>query len=327
MRALILAAGLGTRLRPLTHLRAKAALPVNGEPLVRRIARSLAAQGVTDLVVNLHYRPASITRLMGDGADLGVRLRYSWEQPVLGSAGGPRHALPLLVDGDDSPRARFLLVNGDTLTSADVRALVRTHEAAGDARVTMALIPNPRPDKYGGVTVSDGFVTGFTRAGASSRTYHFIGLQVAEARAFADLPDGEPAESVNSVYPALLAQAPRAIAAYVCDASFQDIGRPADYLRTSLELAGVEGDRLTRGERVEIDPSAALTATAVWDDVSIGPGARLDSSVVCDGARVPGGARYTRAVILPAHGLTAGPGERVEHDLLIAPIKEPGADS
>ena len=320
MRALILAAGLGTRLRPLTHLRAKAAIPVNGEPLVLRIARSLAAHGFTDLVVNLHHLPASITRLMGDGADLGVRLRYSWEQPVLGSAGGPRRALPLLVDGDDSPRARFLLVNGDTLTGADVRALVRAHEAAEDAHVTMALIPNPRPDKYGGVIVSNGRVTGFTRAGGSPQSYHFIGLQVAEARTFAGLPDGEPAESVNRVYPALLAQAPRAIAAYVCDASFQDIGRPADYMETSLELARVEGDRLTRGERVEIHPTAALTRTAVWDDVSIGPDARLESSIVCDGARVPRGARYTRSAILPARGLTPGPGERVEHELLISPI-------
>ena len=327
MRALILAAGLGTRLRPLTYLRAKAAIPVNGEPLARRIARSLAAQGFTDLVVNLHYLPASVTRLLGDGADLGVRLRYSWEQPVLGSAGGPRRALPLLVDGDDNPRARFLLVNGDTLTNADVRALVGAHEAAGDAGVTMALIANPRPDKYGGVTVSDGRVTGFTRAGESPRNYHFIGLQVAEARVFAGLPDGEPAESVNRVYPALLAQDPRAIAAYVCDASFQDIGRPADYLETSLELARLEGDRLRHGERVEIHSTATLTATAVWDDVSIGRDARLDSSVVCDGARVPGGARYTRSVILPARGLTPGPDERVEHGLLISPIRGLGARS
>ena len=318
MRALILAAGLGTRLRPLTYLRAKAAIPVNGEPLLRRIVRHLAARGLSDLVINLHHRPATITRLMGDGSDLAVRLRYSWEQPVLGSAGGPRHALPLLVD-DDDPRARFLLVNGDTLTDADLEGLMRAHDEAGDAAVTMALIPNPEPMKYGGVSVDGNRVTGFTRAGAQTRSYHFVGLQVAEARVFASLPDGQPAESVNDVYKRLLAEDPRAICAYVSDANFQDIGTPSDYLRTSLDLASVEGDRL-HGARLQLDSSAIVTRSAVWDDVTIGAGARLDNSIVCDGAIVPPGAEYTRCVILPNDGRTPDERERAEHGLLIAPL-------
>ena len=318
MRALILAAGLGTRLRPLTYLRAKAALPVNGVPLVRRIVSRLAAQGVSDLVINLHHRPATITSLMGDGSDMGVRLRYSWEQPVLGSAGGPRHALPLLVD-DDDPRARFLLVNGDTLTDADLQAAVRAHDEAGDATVTMALIPNPEPTKYGGVNVRDGRVTGFTRAGTQERTYHFIGLQVVEARAFASLPDGKPVESVNDVYPRLLAQNPRAICAYISEAAFQDIGSPADYLQTSLELADTEGSNLY-GARLRVEPSASVTRSAVWDDVTIGAGANLDTSIVCDGAVVPAGAHYARCVILPDDGRTPVQRERVENGLLIAPF-------
>ena len=97
-RALVLTAGLGTRLRPLTYIRAKAAVPVNGETLARRAVRWLVSHGITDLVLNLHHHPASITASVGDGTDMGARVRYSWEQPVLGSAGGPRHALPLLVD-------------------------------------------------------------------------------------------------------------------------------------------------------------------------------------------------------------------------------------
>ena len=96
-RALLLTAGLGTRLHPLTYVRAKAAVPINGEPLVRRVIRGLATAGIRDLVLNLHHRPASIAALVGDGSDLGVRVSYSWEQPVLGSAGGPRHALPLVA--------------------------------------------------------------------------------------------------------------------------------------------------------------------------------------------------------------------------------------
>ena len=320
MRALILAAGLGTRLRPLTHLRAKAAVPVNGEPLVRRIAACLVRQGLTDLVVNLHHHPATIASILGDGGDLGARVRYSWEQPVLGSAGGPRRALPLLVDGDDDPRTKFLIVNGDTLTDADVRGLIATHERAGDAAVTMALIPNPEPRKYGGVRVQGDRVVGFTRAGGVDASYHFIGLQVAEARVFADLPDGQPAESVNAVYPALLARDPRAIAAYVCGAAFQDIGTPADYLRTSLELAQVEGSRMLAGAHAQVHPSATVERTAIWDDVTIGAGARLEETIVCDGASVPDGARYSRCAILPAGAAPPASRERVEQGLLISPF-------
>src|SRR5215471_9714767 len=95
--ALVLTAGLGTRLRPLTLVRAKPAMPVAGEPMVRRIVRWLATAGVSDVVLNLHYLPETIARVVGDGSDLGVRARYSWEQPlVLGSAGGPRLALDIV---------------------------------------------------------------------------------------------------------------------------------------------------------------------------------------------------------------------------------------
>ena len=320
MRALILAAGLGTRLRPLTSLRAKAALPVNGDPLIRRIIRYLVAQGIPELIVNLHHLPETVTAVTGDGSDLGARVRYSWENPVLGSAGGPRHALPLLVDGEDDPRARFLLVNGDTLTDADIQGLIRSHEAANTAAVTMALIPNPEPAKYGGVVVEGNRVAGFTRRGETERNYHFIGLQVAERRVFDGLPDGEPAESVGQVYRALLAADPGAVAAYITTASFQDIGTPADYLKTSLALAAAEGSRLIGTNRVRVESETVLTDTAVWDDVVIGRGARLDHTIVCDGARIPPGARYSDCVILPAADRTAASGDRMENELLISPM-------
>src|SRR3954466_8854440 len=126
-RALVLAAGLGTRLHPLTLARAKAAAAVDGEPLARRTIRWLVGRGFTDLVVNLHHKPETITAVVGDGADLGARVRYSWESPVLGSAGGPRHALPLLIDhstgadgADAAVERTCVVVNGDTLTNVDL---------------------------------------------------------------------------------------------------------------------------------------------------------------------------------------------------------------
>src|SRR6266508_141826 len=81
--ALVLTAGLGTRLRPLTDVRAKPAIPVAGEPMIRRIITWLASRGVTDLVLNLHHLPHTLTAVVGDASDLGVRVRYSWEQPTI----------------------------------------------------------------------------------------------------------------------------------------------------------------------------------------------------------------------------------------------------
>ena len=314
--ALVLTAGLGTRLRPLTYLRAKAAVPVNGQPLAVRAARWLANHGVTNQVFNLHHHPASIASVLGDGAQFGIRVRYSWEQPVLGSAGGPRHALPLLIDGGHQ---RFLVVNGDTLTNLDLNALFERHAQSG-ARVTMALIKNPAPQKYGGVTVDDdGFVSRFTARGVVTDSYHYIGLQVVEAPVFADLEDGVPAESVGALYPAMMKADPRSVAAFVSDATFDDIGTAADCLNTSIALTAREGDRLV-SPSAEIAATAMLHQTAVWDDVKVGHGARLVQCIVGDGVTIPDGATYERCAIVPARVHEPAAEDHVEGELLLRPL-------
>jgi NDP-sugar pyrophosphorylase family protein len=320
LRALILTAGLGTRLHPLTLVRAKAAVPVNGEPIACRIIAWLGTQGLRDVVLNLHHRPDTIAAVVGDGSDLGARVRYSWENPVLGSAGGPRHALGLLVDAAsaDAGGSTFVVVNGDTLTGFPLAEMIDAHQMSG-ALVTMALIRNPRPDRYGGVTVEAGCVTGFTRRGVSRESFHFIGVQVAEARAFDALPDGVPAETVMQLYPQLISASPRAILAHVVEAPFRDVGTPADYLQTSLELAQAEGDHLV-SPAVEVHRAAIVTRTAVWEDVRIGAGVHLDECIVCDDVEVPDGARYRRCAIVPYRGDGPRAHERVEGQLLISPF-------
>lgn len=320
LRALILTAGLGTRLRPLTCVRAKAAVPVNGEAMARRVIAWLVAQGIDDLVLNLHHRPDSIGAVVGDGGDLGARVRYSWENPVLGSAGGPRRALPLLVDGAPADDQRFLIVNGDTLTDLRVARLLEVHRASG-AMVTMAVVPNPRPDAYGGVLVEDGRVIGFSGRGQAppggAASFHFIGAQVCEAHAFSRLADGVPAESVMALYPEIMREDRSAIAACVVDAAFHDIGAPADYLDTSLALAAIEGDRLADGSMHKIHATADLRRTAVWDGVTIGANSRLDECIVCDGAQIPEGSRYRRCAIAPYRGEGLQGREWVDGNLLV----------
>jgi NDP-sugar pyrophosphorylase family protein len=302
-RALVLTAGLGTRFEPLTQARAKGAAPVDGEPLARRTIRWLGTHGVRDLVLNLHHMPHSLTAVVGDGGDLGARVRYSWESPVLGSAGGPRHALPLLLDGlPRGARGTFVLVNGDTLTDVDLPAMLDQHRRTG-ALVTMALIPNPRPDKYGGVLLdADRVVTGFTsrRAAGAAEGFHFIGPQVVEPEAFMALQDGVAAESVMGIYPAWMASRPGSIRGFVSDASFHDIGTPADLLETSLGLAAADGrpDRPRWGRGVHVDGTARVTRSVLWDEVTIGARAVITECVIADGVRIPDGAVITRCAVV-----------------------------
>jgi mannose-1-phosphate guanylyltransferase len=235
--ALVLAAGLGTRLRPLTLTCAKPAMPIGGEPLVRRIINWLAHEGVGDVVVNLHYLPETITRVVGDGSDLGVQVRYSWEQPrILGSAGGPRRALPIIG------ASTFFVVNGDTLTDLKLAPMAAAHGSSG-ALVTIALIPNREPARYGGARLdAERRVTGFVPRGAEAAdSYHVIGVQAAQAEAFAGLKDGEPVNSVRGLYEQLVATKPGSIRGYVCEASFWDIGTPEDYAATDAAFNRMSG--------------------------------------------------------------------------------------
>ena len=301
--ALVLTAGLGTRLRPLSTVRAKAALPVAGETLIRRILRWLQRAGVTQVVLNLHHRADSVTREVGDGSQWGLRVRYSWEWPLLGSAGGPARALPLI--GAD----RFLVVNGDMLTDVDLATLTARHLATG-ALVTMALAPGDT-SRYNGVDAdADGVVRGFVRVGDAARgsAGHFIGVQAVNAAAFAGVACDQPSETVKALYPTLIQTRPRSVRAFWSDAEYLDIGTPRDYLETAIRIAGREGTSLDRGERCDVEPGAHLERTVLWDDVTVRAGASLTECVVADGVVVPTGARFERSsLVMAAGGLVSEP--------------------
>jgi NDP-sugar pyrophosphorylase family protein len=312
---MLLTAGLGTRLAPLSDLKAKPALPVAGVPLAGRILRWLAGWGVGDAVLNLHHRPETITAAVGDGRAFGVRVRYSWERRVLGSAGGPARALPLL-DAD-----RFFLVNGDTLTDLDLAALAASHTASA-AEVTLAVVPNPDPLHYGGVSVDDeGRVTGFTRPGPANRGWHFIGVQAVNAPVFAALDPQEPAGTIGGIYDELVARRPGAVRAFTCQASFFDIGTAADYLETCLAIGRAEGrGDLLAGSRTTVQPGASVVRSVLWDDVVVAAGAALDECVAADGVHVPAGLRLSRHVVLPRGDRVAGAADTCVGDLLLCPL-------
>jgi NDP-sugar pyrophosphorylase family protein len=304
--ALILAAGLGTRLQPLTSIRAKPAIPLAGEPFIRRIARWLVINGVTDIVVNLHYLPATLTAVLGDGSDLGARVRYSWEQPILlGGAGGARRALSIIR------ATTFLIVNGDTLTDIDLGALAGAH-AASHALVTLALIPNRDPHRYGGVLLDGELsVTEFVPRGPrAAGSFHFVGVQTAEAEAFRPLQEGQAIDSIGGAYDQLIASRPGSVRGFVSDAAFWDVGTVSDYVKTSRAFSrtvresflesSLESPLESSLHSPKIDPTARVTRSILWDDVEVGAGACIEDCIVTDRVKVPPGAGYQQMILIRA---------------------------
>jgi NDP-sugar pyrophosphorylase family protein len=292
--ALILAAGLGTRLQPLSSVRAKPALPIAGVPLIVRTLESLRAAGIRRVVINLHSCAATITRIVGDGSPFGLDVRYSWETVVLGSAGGPARAIPLLAAD------RFLIVNGDMITNVDVRALAARHVDT-NALVTMAVIDaDPR---YNAIEATEaGIVRGFSKRG----TYHFIGVQAVNASVFAGVDPAAKSETVHGIYPPLIAARPEAIRVFHSRAEYFDIGSTADYLNTAIAMARREGKPLDRGRNCEVAPDANLVDTILWDRVRVGAGAKLTRCIVADDVVVPPGAEYSHsALVMGQNGLNA----------------------
>ena len=288
--ALLLSAGLGTRLQPLSTCRAKPALPIAGTPLIARMLRRLRDAGVTRVVINLHHRADSITGIVGDGSAFGLQVRYSWETQVLGSAGGPARAVPLLESD------RFLIVNGDMLTDVDFGALARQHVDT-NALVTMAVIDGL--PGYNGVIADDrGIVSGF---GKQSGAFHFIGVQAVNAAVFAGLDVDAVSETVHGIYPGLIASKPEAIRVFHSAASYFDIGSPRDYLDTVRTIAAAEGRPLDRGRDCVIADDASVINTILWDGVRVGAGARLTDCIVADGVVVPDGADFSRSSLVMEH--------------------------
>ncbi|MCC7031683.1 MAG: NTP transferase domain-containing protein [Acidobacteria bacterium] len=293
--ALVLAAGLGTRLGALSGVRAKAALPVAGRPLIVRILEQLRSVGVSRVVVNLHHRAETITRVVGDGRHLGLEVRYSWEPVVLGSGGGPARALPLLASD------RFFIVNGDTLAEVDLAALAEAHHAAG-ALATLAVAPADLA-RYNAILADDEHrwlgvaARGAAAEGLPGTPWHFVGIQAVNAAAFAGVAPTHPSETVRAIYPRLAAARPGAVRVHATTGAFFDIGTPADYVATVRRVAEAERRPIDRGADVVIDPSARVEDCILWDRVTVGAAARVTGCIVADDVAIPAGVEYHRQVI------------------------------
>jgi NDP-sugar pyrophosphorylase family protein len=298
MRAMILAAGYGTRLWPLTVDRTKPAIPFLGRPLVGYVAEYLGRHGCREVVVNLHHQPDSVREALGDGSRFGVRLDYVEEETILGTSGALDNARHLL-DGDT-----FFVVNGKIVTDIDLSLALETHRKT-EALATLVLLPNARRERFSVVeTGGDGRVLrfgGMPGPGGDEKNVPlmFTGIQILEPRIFDYIPRGRFSHSTTDVYPQAIAAGER-VAAHVAAGRWYELSTIPRYLEISLALMRDEGRDVWAGENCAIHGGASVTESVLWDGVTIEEGARVRRAVLGDGVRISAGEAVEDAAVVRA---------------------------
>ncbi|HSD29796.1 MAG TPA: NDP-sugar synthase [Vicinamibacteria bacterium] len=301
MKAMVLAAGLGLRMRPLTLLRAKPALPVLNRPLLHWTMERLARAGVTHVLVNLHHLPRTVEEVLGTGKRWGLVLRYSDEPVLLGTGGGPRAARGLF--GTEP----LLIVNGDVLFDFDLRRLLEAHRASG-AVATLALRRNPVPYAYSPV-VTDRSGRILSIAGRPKRApgpvAMFASAHVLDPALLERLPEGA-SDSVRDLYIPLLAEGAH-LHGVRTEGAWYDFGRPALYRDAQLRLLPGRGrDRVLVDGRARLAATARLRRSVVGGKARVARGARVERSVLWDGAVVEAGARAKGSIVATGGVVRAG---------------------
>jgi NDP-sugar pyrophosphorylase family protein len=298
MRAMILSAGYGTRLWPLTEDRTKPAIPILGKPLVGYVAEYLARYGYDEIVVNLHHRPESVRRALGDGSKFGVRLQYVEEPEILGTSGGVDNARALL-DGET-----FLVVNGKIITDIDLNAAMETH-CRTRALATLVVLPNPSYRHFSIVKAKAGMLLGFGGMPAPADfvgkelPLMFTGIQILEPAIFDHIPRGVFSHSTTDVYPQAVAKGER-IALHVAEGHWHELSTIQRYLDISLQLLSQTGTDISRGAGCRIAPSAAVKESILWDNVIVEEGASVSRAILADNVRIPAGAVIENAAVVCA---------------------------
>jgi NDP-sugar pyrophosphorylase family protein len=281
MKAMILAAGYGTRLRPLTYVLPKPVIPVCNRPLIAYAVENLLHAGIDEIVVNLHHLPDAIETYLADTYE-DVTFHFSLEHEILGTGGGVRRVRQLF-EGDDE----FLLVNGDTLQSPNLEALVRTRREH-DALAALSLRHAPADDHFTAVWLDDGRITGFGQG--HGEPLMFAGTHAISTRIFNVMPDREVFSIVDHVYIPRLGS--DRIAGIVEDgARWFDIGTPQRYLAATHALCG---DRVI-GSRSVVE--GTLRGSVVWDDCRIAAGVELTNCIVAHDVEIARPMQLQNAVI------------------------------
>ena len=327
MRAMVLAAGLGTRLRPITYAMPKPMVPVLNRPVMEHSVRLLARHGFSEAIANLHWFPETIEDHFGDGSDFGIELSYSHEEQLLGTAGGVRNVAEFLGDS-------FLVVAGDALTDLDFAAMREFHESH-DGLVTLATKRVSNTDEYGVVIAGeDGRFLGFREkpdpaealSDLANTCIYMFRREVFDffpepGTSKAAGPDDPPGftDWAMDVFPALL-ENDVPFYSHEIEAYWNDIGNLDELRYSNLDaLRGaveIETDVPEVGEGIRsaspLDGVAVEGPALIGAGVSFGAGARVQGpAIVGDGCEIGAGAWVRDSILLtgtelPAEGMLVG---------------------
>lgn len=323
MKAMILAAGFGTRLLPLTRRLPKPLFPVMNRPLVSHTLDWLKAAGIDDVTLNLHHLPEQIVAALGGENQTGIH--FSREEDILGTAGGIKQAERFLGGGP------FIVANSDVLADVDLRAVMAFHREKGAA---LTLVVRRDARYHDAIDIDDeGRIVHFLgarargHAGPATRMM-FTGIQVMEPGIFDRIPGGRFQATTSDIFPAMVEEG-LPVYAYTHKGYWLDLGTPETYLQAhkdalegSLALRGHgrpltgeglsppvwAGDGLSSagaalgpcavfGEGCRVAAGAVVENTVCWDEVTVGEGARVKNAILGRGAVVPAGARVVGEIV------------------------------
>jgi mannose-1-phosphate guanylyltransferase len=340
MRAIILAAGFGTRFRPITYALPKPMIPVANRPLIGWAVEACLASGIPGIVINLHHLPEPIQHYLRDEYGTRASLEFSLEETILGTGGALRRMRHLLTDD-------FVVINGDTIQQPPFRDLVRLRRETG-ALAALLLRHAPEGESFTSVWVEEGWINGF--GDGSGESLMFAGCH-AMSRAILDrLPDRDFSGLTEDVYIPATRRGERTLAGLVRDGLWFDVGTPARYIEASRGVvraivegsvapppgsalapeetladatARLEGDARGSvvGARSHIARNATVEDTIVWNDVRIGPGAVVAHSIVGHEVVIPAHAVVRNALVTPRlSSVDYGPETTLRGDWALRPV-------
>jgi NDP-sugar pyrophosphorylase family protein len=319
-RAMVLAAGLGTRMKPLSSLLPKPALPVVNRPLIVHCLEHLASHGVTFAVINTHHLADQLEQAVSRHLPEGLEVKFSRENAILGTAGGLKKA------AREFRHDTFYLVNSDSLTDADLTSAAAAHAASGRA-ATMVVMPHEPGSGYRPVEVVGddsrptqrvSGIAGRRWGGGDLAPRTFIGIHLLEPSVLDSIPADAPCDINAEVYPRMLDKDPEAVGAWLHAGWWFEAGGPERYLDLNLQMLARSGrgavvgpgffideeahvERSIIGARARLERKAVVEDCVIWDDVVVGEEVSLRRCIVTSGVTLPPLSPLTleRAIVMP----------------------------
>lgn len=313
-QAMVLAAGLGTRLWPLTADRAKPAVPFLGRPLVTHVVEHLRTHGIRRIVVNTHYSPTSVEDALTQAEDVDIRISH--EPEILGTAGCLAAARNRgLLENDRTT----VIVNGKLFTDIDLRRLLQTHRARGDA-VSMALLENRERAAFREVLIEEDRVVGFGagREPEGERPLLFTGIHFLEPEVLETIPE-RFVDTVRDVYPPLIEA--RRVGAIITSGRWWEFSTVARYVALHRQ-AHDEGwaPSVVRASTAVIHDGADVESAILWEGARVQAGALVRRSVLTADVEIRRGETIEDAIVVRRDRLDRLDGARIAGDLAIFPI-------